>query len=316
MIIFMDFLKKIVKSIRSSIFASSLIIFAILCITATYADTGQSNSKQDKKRKKSISITFDELPTAQTFIDSDRGDITKGILTALKQYDIKSTGFVVGERIDGGFDLLGQWLNEGHFLGNLTNSHLDLNEVGIESFIQDIKAGQEAIEPMLTGFGQKKRYFRFPFLHYGNTIDKKREILLYLDATEQTIASATVVVEDYLYNMSLEKLGDNVDSTALASIGNDYISHVLLELENSEKLASEVLKRPCRQILLLRANRLNSMFLDQLLTTIEKDGYRFISLDEALKDELYSAPEAYFGARGVGYIQMLKESEADLLPAQ
>jgi len=198
----------------------------------------------------------------------------------------------------------------------MTYSNQDLNELGIEQFINDIKAGYKALEPMLSGFGQKKRYFRYPYLHYGNTVESKKQIKLYLNAQHYITVPATIIIEDYLYNLSLEKMGKIPDTNKYYSLLNEYINHVVDEIQNSENLSMQVLKRPCRQILQLRANRLNAVALDELLTTIENMGYKFISVKKALKDKLYSQPEAYFGTRGVSYLEMIKESNPDYLPAE
>jgi peptidoglycan/xylan/chitin deacetylase (PgdA/CDA1 family) len=269
-----------------------------------------------KKAVKEICITFDELPASESFSEVDRTAITDKILAALKKHDVKAAGFVVGKNIGNSFDLLGRWLNGGHLLGNLTYSQQDLNEMGIEQFITDIRLGSEALEPMLSGFGQKKRYFRYPFLHYGSTVEAKRQVKLYLAEHDIVVAHATVVVEDYLYNLSFEKLGKEPDTNDYQALRYEYIRHVLDEVERCEALATEMLHRPCRQILRLRANRLNAEFLDALLTALEDMGYTFVSLDYALKDKLYSAEEAYYGLRGVGYLDMLRLSDPDLLPAE
>ena len=293
---------------RRALILSALMVFAL-------GGQGRADAKE-KKAPREICVTFDELPAAESFDTVDRSAVINRILDALKKHDVKAVGFVVGKNISGSFDLLGRWLNGGHLLGNLTYSHQDLNEMGIEQFIKDIAAGSEALETMISGFGQEKRYFRYPFLHYGSTVEARRQIKLYLDEHDLVVAHATVVVEDYLYNLSLQKMRARRDSTEYGALRYEYIAHVLEEIERCENGAKEMLKRPARHILQLRANRLNALFLDALLTAIEDMGYKFISLDYALNDKLYSAPEAYFGLRGVGYLDMLKQSDPDLLPAE
>jgi peptidoglycan/xylan/chitin deacetylase (PgdA/CDA1 family) len=272
--------------------------------------------EKGKKPTKEICITFNELPAAKSFAGVDRDAINYLILEALKAHGVKATGFVVGENVETGYDILGRWLNEGHQLGNMTYSNQDLNELGIEQFIREIKLGADAIAPMLDGFGQKKRYFRYPYLHYGNTVEAKKQVKLYLDDRNYIVAHASVVPDDYLYNLSLEKLGKIPDSTEYENLMNEYINHVLDEIEREEQLSKEFIGRPVRQILLLRANRLNAIYLDEMLTAIENMGFKFITLDRALKDEVYSKTEAYYGSRGLGYIDMLRESDPDLLPAE
>lgn len=268
------------------------------------------------KQGKEICITFDELPAAQSFDEVDRAAVTYLILETLKKHNVKAAGFVVGNRIEDSFDILGQWLNAGHILGNMTYSNQDLHQLGIEQFIADIKAGEDALKTMLDGFGQKERYFRYPFMHYGNDAEAKTQVSLYLDEHNYRVAHATILTEDYLYNLTLEKMGLVPDSADFDRLLNEYVNHVLDEIERMEIVSRQVLKRPCRHILRLKANRLNAVFLDEMLTAIKDMGYKFVSLDRALGDELYSAPEAYFGARGISYIEMLQQSDPDHLPAE
>ena len=290
-------------------------VILALTLSAALPLTAQK-VKSKKKTSGQICITFDELPVASSFAETDPQLVTAGLLAALKNHEAPAAGFVVGGRIEGSYDLLGAWLNDGHLLGSLTNSHQDLHQLSWEPFIQDLSNGHNALEPMLSGFGQKQRFFRYPFLHYGSDVEAKREVKRYLVANDIFTAHATIVVEDYLYNLSLEKLGEDIDSTDFVGIRDEYLEHVRVQVKRAEGQAAEVLKRRCRHILLLRANRLNAEFLDGLLTLLEDEGYSFISLDRALDDELYSAPEAYFGARGVGYIEMIRNSDSDLLPAE
>jgi peptidoglycan/xylan/chitin deacetylase (PgdA/CDA1 family) len=269
-----------------------------------------------KRPDRLICISFDELPASQTFTEIDRRMVCDVILEALKEHDVKAIGFVVGDYVKGDFDILGQWLNAGHLLGNMTGANSDLHEVGFENFIDDIITGHQMLEPMLSGFGQRERYFRYPFLHYGQNLETKRQVTGFLASQGVISIPATVVVEDYLYNLSLEKLGEEVDSASYYAIMEEYLNHVMDQLEEAEALSQEVLHRPCRHILQLRANRLNSAFCDELLTALQAAGYRFVSIDEALEDEVYGAPEGYSGARGVGWLHMIRYSDPNLLPAE
>jgi len=274
-----------------------------------------SGRAQDKRPTKEICITFNGLPEAHSFEDADREALAYLILQTLKQHEVEAAGFVVGERVEASFDLLGQWLNEGHVLGNMTYSNQDLHEIGIEKFIENVQMGHKAIEQMLEGFGQKKRYFRYPFMHYGNTLESKRQVALFLEHMNYTIAHATVIPEDYLYNLTLEKMGRVPDSAEFERLLNEYINSVLDELERQEMAAQELMGRPVRQILRLQFNRLNAVYLDEMLMAMKDMGYTFVSLDRALQDEMYDIAEGYYGGRGVGYIDMLLESNPDMIPA-
>jgi peptidoglycan/xylan/chitin deacetylase (PgdA/CDA1 family) len=283
----------------------------LLAVNATSSAQGNKS-----KEKKQIAITFDELPAARSFGEIDREAITYLLLTGLKKYDVKVIGFVVGDQIEDGYDLLGRWLNDGHKLGNLTFSGQDYNRLGPEQFIRDIRKGDEALEGMLSGFGQKERYFRYPYHHYGDTREKRKQAKLFLEAQGYTVCPATVIPEDYLYNLQLTKLGKEPDSAKYEALMNEYVNHVLDEVERQEMLARDLMNRNIRQILLLRTNRLNAVFLEDLLGALKDMGYEFVTIDTALKDEVYQIPEAYYGMKGVGYVEMILQSNPDLIPAR
>jgi peptidoglycan/xylan/chitin deacetylase (PgdA/CDA1 family) len=229
---------------------------------------------------------------------------------------VQAVGFVVGQNIETGFDLLGQWLNAGHSLGNMTYSNQDINGLAIEQFVGDIGLGAETLEPILSGFGQKERYFRYPFLHYGTTVEKRQEVGLFIEQQNYILCHATVVVEDYLYNLTLSKMGKTPDSARFDALLNEYINHVLDEIERNEALAKRIMGRSVRHILRLRANRLNAVLLDEMLTAMKDIGCEFITLRNALQDQLYLETEAYYGAKGLGYLDMIDQSNPDLMPAE
>lgn len=294
-----------------------LIFLLIAFVTADIsAQNKKSKNRPGKKANKMICITFDDLPISISFQEFDRDSINNQILDVLKKHKVKAAGFVVGSRVNESYDLIGKWLNGGHRLGNQTFSNLDYNSIEINSFLADVVKGSEILEPMLEGFGQKPRFFRFPYLHYGDNEEKKRRAAAFLKKYEIKVVPATVLVEDYLYNLQLEKARGKLDSTKYNSLLNEYVNHVLDEIEISEQLSYQLLGRNCRHILMLRANQLNAIFLDELLQAIKDSGYEFISLDKALRDKLYQEPEAYLGMRGVSYLEMILQSDPDLLPAR
>jgi len=298
-----------------------LITTCILCSMAVIGQTedkGEGKSKGAKKpeiRTGKICITFDNLPAERSYEKLERLWITDQLLDALKKHEAPAAGFAVGENIEGGWELLVKWLEGGHTLGFMNFTGQDLNNVPADIFIEDIGKGKEAIEDLVWSYKQKERYFRFAFLHYGSRPEIKRAVQDYLDESLITVAHASVVTEDFVYNLSLEKIMGSRDSLKFVALRDEYIDHILERLGNAETLAKEIMGRPIRHILQLRANRLNAMFLDDLLTVLEEKGYQFISLKEALKDKVYRKEEAYFGNKGASYLERLKYSNPDLLPA-
>jgi peptidoglycan/xylan/chitin deacetylase (PgdA/CDA1 family) len=268
------------------------------------------------KRKKEICITFDDLPVVRIHDRIERLMVTDEILYTLEEFGIIAAGFVVGDNIESDLDILETWLAAGHTLGNHTYSHPDLNDVPHKLFIKDIKKGGDTIEEVLTAAGQKKRYFRYPSLHYGNTHNAKMAVGDFLDEEGYIVAHVSVDTDDFAYNLQFEKIYKTADSLSFVQLGNEYIDHIMERLLAAEELANELLGRPIKHILLLHANRLNSTFLADLLIEIQQEGYQFISLDKALTDPVYSIPDSYVGTKGLSCLEKLAKTDPDLLPAR
>ncbi|PKK84756.1 MAG: hypothetical protein CVT49_00970 [candidate division Zixibacteria bacterium HGW-Zixibacteria-1] len=299
--------------------AAILIIFTCI-IVISVPTSGQDEKKSTATPKvqasiNKICVTFDNLPAERNYERIERFWITDQILEALKKHKAPSAGLVVGESIEGDWELLVKWLEGGHTLGFMTFTGQDLDNVPVDIYLDDIKKGKESIEDLVWSYKQEGRFFRFPYLHYGDLPEIKQEVQDYLDEMQIIVAHPTVVTEDFVYNLSLEKIYGSTDTLKFMALRDEYMAHILERLGSAETLAKEIMGRPVRHILQLRANRLNAMFIDDLLTLLEEKGYKFISLKEALQDKVYRKEEAYFGNKGLSYLERIKYSDTDYLPA-
>jgi peptidoglycan/xylan/chitin deacetylase (PgdA/CDA1 family) len=299
------------------IFLTGFFIF-VFFIGVAFCQQNQGKAGDGKIKKtfdKKICITFDNLPADRNYSHEERKQINEGILKALKNHNVPAVGFVIGDNIEGDWKILVDWLEEGHSLGFMTCSGQDVDNVPTEMFLADVTKGNKVIEDIVQSYKQKGRFFRFPFLHYGEKPEKKDEIEKFMDDYNIGIAHASIITEDFVYNLSLEKIINSRDTLKLLNLCEEYITHLLERLGYFESLAIEITGRPIRHILQLRANRLNSLFLDDVLSVIKEKGYKFISLRSALKDKVYQRPDAYYGSRGVSFLERIKHSDPDLLPA-
>ena len=74
-----------------------------------------------------------EMKIALTFDDGPHPILTPKILDILKKYNIKATFFVVGENVINYPEVASRILNEGHEIGNHTNSHDAVTRSEIET---------------------------------------------------------------------------------------------------------------------------------------------------------------------------------------
>ncbi len=76
-----------------------------------------------------------------------------------------------------------------------------------------------------------------------------------------------------------------------------------------EKLLVETFGREIKQTLLIHANELNADYFDRLAEMMKNRGYKFISLDEALKDSAYSSPDTTVQKRGLSWLHRWRASK-------
>jgi peptidoglycan/xylan/chitin deacetylase (PgdA/CDA1 family) len=275
----------------------------------------QEGGKSAAGSSRKICITFDDLPAERTYNKSERKWINEKILAALKKHNAPAAGFVIGDNLEGDSAIVRKWVKAGHIIGFLPYSGQAIGEVPTRFFIDDVARGMETADSLVVQSNQQGRYFRYPYLQYGDTPEMRKEIEEFFDYEHVTIAHVSVVTEDFVYNLSLEKLVGSDDSARFRELRKEYVSHILHCLSHAENLAKEVAGRRVRQIIQLHANRINAMFLDSVLDAIFEKGYRFVSLEAALQDEIYRQEDAYYLDQNVSYLERLKLSNPDLMPA-
>jgi len=236
---------------------------------------------------RTIAITIDDLPFVGTD-SNDSGNLKRShdrfmkIMQSLIDNHVPATGFVIAGSIGKGqWMLLEEFRKEGFALGNHTYTHANLNRVGSEKYINEIAHADQKLAPVMT----QPKYFRYPYLAEGKG-SSKQKVQDYLTANQYTIAPVTIDSKDYLFNERLLHVSWRVRNQYLSQIKNKYLDYIWKQTVMAEKRSNN---KPAKQILLVHANLLNSHFLGDVIQMYKKNGYRFISLDEALNN---AAPPA------------------------
>jgi hypothetical protein len=74
------------------------------------------------------------------------------------------------------------------------------------------------------------------------------------------------------------------------------------KIEYWESQSIALFGRNINLVLLIHANSLNSEYFPELCKMIRSFDYKFISLDEALKDEAYKSKDTFTGGGGISWI--------------
>jgi peptidoglycan/xylan/chitin deacetylase (PgdA/CDA1 family) len=190
--------------------------------------------------------------------------------------------------------LLELWRKQGAEIGNHTFSHPDLNKIPLSEYQADILRAEPAIRAARGG--SQSRYFRHPFLHTGPTEATKRGLADFLQEHKYQPAPVTIDTSDWMFARVY------TSSQWPQRVRDEYIRYMDSHAGFFEQRTLEVVGRDIPQILLIHANQLNADSMPELLAMFRKRGYKFISLENALKDPAYKLPDGYTGANGVSWL--------------
>ena len=249
-----------------------------------------------------VVVTIDDIPGVQLAGGCDTAYLTRlntKLVDALRRNRVPALGLVVESRGCGAMaPLLKIWLEAGLELGNHTASHRDFNARPIEEFQADTLAGEKTLRAL----GRPPRWFRYPFLRSGKQLPKKRAFEKWLDEHGYRIAPVTIDNDEYLYARDYAQALARGDEREAARIADEYLRYMTEIFAFYEKLSVSTLGYELPQILLLHDNQLNADHFDRLAAMMRKRGYRFITMDEAMKDPAYARRDAYVGARGLSWL--------------
>lgn len=245
-----------------------------------------------------VAITFDDLPRggdAGGSIGADR-EMTIKLLMPFARRHIPIIGFVNECRHSEELrSLLDRWIAAGADLGNHTCSHPDLNKTSIAEFESEISKGEIATTELL---GHRPLYFRYPFLHAGDTAEVKNAVQDFLVARGYKNAPVTLDNSDYMFARHYAKTLEVGNVLEAERIRKTYLTYMESIFDFYERRSVEVTGHEIRQILLLHASQLNADTMPDLLAMMCRRGYSIVSLMRALEDPAYSIPDDYVGPGG------------------
>lgn len=247
---------------------------------------------------KRVVITIDDLPCANC-AEGSWEQVTEDLLRTLTEHRVPAIGFVNENKLyrDGVLDsaryrLLERWLQGGMDLGNHTFAHRGATATPVADYEEDVMKGEQHLRPLMARYDRTLRYFRHPFLQAGATPQRRDSLNAMLAGHGYTIAPVTVDNDEYIHAFCYEHARREKDDSLMQQLAEDYLAYMAQAALFQEAQARVFPGRDIPHILLIHANALNAAHLDALLTWFEQQGYRFITLEEALEDDCYGLPEA------------------------
>jgi peptidoglycan-N-acetylglucosamine deacetylase len=277
-----------------------IIVLLLVCLLLSVsARTGDANSRTvEGKPRREVVVTVDDLPATHGDL-ARMTEVTRRLLEKIGRNKVPAIGFVNERRLYPGGELdqrylalLQMWLDAGLELGNHTYSHISIDQSPLEAYQADVIRGETHTRRLLEARGRKLKYFRHTQLRTGPTLEYKAGLAAFLAGRGYTVAPVTIDNNDYIFASVYGEAKMRGDRATMKQIADAYIPYMEKVFAHFEKLSAGFLGYEVKQTLLIHANDLNADYFDELAQMMRRRGYRFISLDEALKDKAYALPDA------------------------
>ena len=182
---------------------------------------------------------------ALTFDDGPHKTVTDRVLNTLKEYDAKATFFMLGNQVDYYPSLVQRVAEEGHEIGNHSNTHPDLTKVDANRVQEEFETTNQLIYDVI---GRYATVFRPPYGSYNNN----------------SITQAT--------NLNLPIIMWSVDSLDWKTKNATSISHEILSTTTNGSI-----------ILMHDIHDATADALPSVLRNLKEQGYSFVTVSQLLE---------------------------------
>ena len=213
----------------------------------------------------------------------------EAILGTLRQHSHQAALFVIGRNIDSaeGKELLTPWDKSGHMIGNHTYSHRAYSapEANVAAYQEDILRA----EALLKEFPRFRKYFRFPMLKEGETVEKRDAMRSFLAQHGYRNGHVTIDNSDWAIDQRLTARLKKDPTADVKPYRDFYLEHMWARAEYYDKLARRVVGRPIRHTVLVHFNLLNGLFLGDLIEMFKRKNWQLIDAEEAFTDRVFAS---------------------------
>jgi peptidoglycan/xylan/chitin deacetylase (PgdA/CDA1 family) len=260
-----------------------------------------------------VALTFDDLPSHGSLPPGmTRAEVAKSILKTLQQaHAPKVYGFINARKLEQhpeDMDVLKLWRSANH-----TYAHLSLNASTADEFDQNVAANESTLQSLMGH--QNWHWFRYPYLWEGDTLEKRHAVRQYLKDHKYHIAQVTLDFEDYLWNGPYARCAEKNDDASIEWLKSSYMATAAEYIALGQSASKVVYGRDIKHVLILHIGGFETVMLPQLLDSLKREGFRFITLPEAEKDPAYkSDPDLAIKYGGTLLDQMLEAKHLQLPP--
>ena len=169
------------------------------------------------------------------------------------------------------------WAKAGNPLANHTYTHLEPRQEfrrGLRARDPAQRAGARAADA--PGGKHDFRWLRYPYLHEGDTLEKRRAVRAFLAEHRYQVAETTLDYEDYAWNSAYARCLDRHDENAIAWLRESYRATADEWIRAEPDMSRALWGRDINHVLLLHQGAFSATILPDLFALLKKQGYAIV----------------------------------------
>ena len=316
---FMQRIQKILKIKTEASRASSawtaclalVLTSAFLLAVFSFTASDIVNAQQRFGSRK-LAIGFVSIPPLDRTDNAPKdADATARLLIhKLKEYKVPATGFLQGGMISDGDkffpvrkNIARMWIDAGFEVGLGGFRHIWLSKTPVDEYIANIEKNEKIAKQLIGDMGLPPRYFSYPFLNTGKSIEDKAKVEAWLASRGYTSVKYTIDNQEWMYSYAYDMARNDNDLSTMKDIRESYLAYIGKMFDHYEAYSQEHFGRDIPQTMVLTPSRLITDTADEFFAMIAKRGYTLISIDEAQGDPAYKTPEDFTGDAGISWFE-------------
>lgn len=246
-------------------------------------------------RANEIALTIDDVPLGSGKLYTGR-ERTEKIISVLKRFNLQTMLFVNTSRLpdDQGTERVMSYSRAGHPVANHTHAHPRLREVPAQDFIKDIDRADE----LLKVFPTFVKWFRFPYLGEGATLESRDRVRKHLKSKEYKNGFVTVDNYDYFINDLVQSALRNGKKVHMDRACGLLVDLMWEGIRYYDTVAQKHIGK-VRHVLLMHENDIEAFCLEDLITSLQTKGWKIVAPGRAFGDPLLAnEPETLYLNQG------------------
>jgi peptidoglycan/xylan/chitin deacetylase (PgdA/CDA1 family) len=255
-------------------------------------------------RAQQVAITFDDLPEHGDLPPHlTRLQVAKSILTTLKHEHMPAVyGFINAVALEdtpSEINVLRAWRAAGQPLGSHTYSHADLTATTVAKYEADIDRNELLLRRLMKN--EDWRWFRYPYLREGDTLEKRDAIRSYLSQRRYRTAQVSLNFEDWAWNDPYARCSTKRDAKEIEWLHDSYLAAADRSIAQFRDLTHVLYGRDISYVLLLHIGPFDAKMLPELIALLRSRGFTFVSLPDAMSDAAYNVDPGVAAAHGLTF---------------